>query len=137
MARTGTLSAAQERALLALLSERTVEDAATASKVGRRTLWRWLREPVFSGAYRTLRAEAVSVAVGRLQQASAKAVDALTNALEDSNAPAAVKVTAATKILDLALRGCEIEELKRRIAELEQRQELLDAPEEEAPIVSA
>jgi len=137
MARSGTLSAVQERALLALLSERTAEDAAIAAKVGLRTLWRWLKDPAFSLAYRTLRAEAVSVAVGRLQQASAKAVDTLTGVMEDGNAPAAVKVTAASRILDLAIRATELEELKRRIAALEQHQEFPDEPAEEAPIVSA
>ncbi len=49
------LTPPQERAIIALLNEQTVGRAAAAAKVGQRTLYRWLREPEFSRAYRQAR----------------------------------------------------------------------------------
>ena len=44
------LSQSQERAVVALLNESTLGRAASVAEVGERTLYRWLREPVFSKA---------------------------------------------------------------------------------------
>ena len=57
------LGAKKEAAILALLSSRSVEDAARASDVPVRTLYRWLKEPDFCGAYRE--AKRTSFAGGR------------------------------------------------------------------------
>ena len=83
MASNGRLTGKQERALLALLSERTVEEAATVARVGTRTLFTWLRNPDFCDAYHEARARAVSQAISRLQQVSSQAVDTLENVMGD------------------------------------------------------
>jgi transposase-like protein len=41
------LNRKQENAILALLSHRSIEDAAKAAAVGTRTLMRWLKDPAF------------------------------------------------------------------------------------------
>ena len=46
----------QEEAIMALLSNRTVEDAARVVKITPRTLYRWLNEPGFDAAIRTSKA---------------------------------------------------------------------------------
>lgn len=137
MAGNGKLSSRQERAILALLTEASVEAAAIAAKVGGRTLHRWLKEDVmFIAAYRAARAAAVSQTIGRLQQASSEAVNTLTDVMRDTDAPAPAKVAAARIVLEMAVRNTEIGELQRRVAELEQSHELPDEPEEETPVVS-
>jgi hypothetical protein len=64
----------------------------------------------------------VGQAIGRLQQVSSKAVDALLEVIdtEYTPAPPAVRVSAASKILDLAMKATELEDLAERIAALEQ-----------------
>ena len=49
---TQNFGAKKEAAILALLSSRSVEDAARAANVPVRTLYRWLKEPDFCGVYR-------------------------------------------------------------------------------------
>jgi hypothetical protein len=131
------LTARQEKAILALLSQPTIQAAAKAAKISERTLYLWLKEPAFSAAYREARATAVSQAISRLQQVSGEAVTTLQDVMKDPQAPAPARVTAATKILELALRGIELAELQRRIQELERTQDTPDDLEkEEDSIVS-
>jgi hypothetical protein len=126
MAENGRLSARQQKAVLALLTEPNIREAARAVKIGERTLYTWLRDRTFANAYHAARAASVSQAIARLQQASGEAVGTLAEVMRDPEAGASARVTAATKILEMAVRGVEIEELKRRLA-------LLEAAEEEEP----
>jgi hypothetical protein len=54
----GVLTPDQERAILALLNQPTIGKAAEEAKVGERSLYRWLKDPTFAGAYREARREA-------------------------------------------------------------------------------
>jgi hypothetical protein len=112
----------QEEAILALLSNRTVEDAARAVKITPRTLYRWLNEPGFDAAYRQARRAAFRQGAARLQQASSAAVSVLLRVLADPATPAAVKVRAADSVLNHAAKALEIEDIEdieARVAELE------------------
>ena len=109
----------QEEAIIALLSNRTVEDAARAVKITPRTLYRWLKEPGFDAAYRQARRTAFGQCAARLQQASSAAVSVLLRVLADPATPAAVKVRAADSVLNHAAKAMEIEDIEARVAELE------------------
>ena len=113
------LSRNQERAISALLVHPTMTQAADAAGVGEVTLWRWLRIPTFKEQYRLARREAVSQAVGQLQAACSIAVVALTDISQDVNCPASARVSAARTVLELALKGVELEDLAVRVEELE------------------
>jgi hypothetical protein len=119
MARNGTLSARQEKALLALLTHPTVEQAAHAASVGLRTLWTWLKDPAFAEAYRAARREAVSRALARLQQGVSNAVSTLQAITADETAPTPARVSAAKIILELAVKSVELEDLEARLSTLE------------------
>jgi DNA mismatch repair ATPase MutS len=121
MATVDGLTPKQHKALAALLTEPTVIAAAAKVGIGERTLHTWLHEPAFDEAYTAMRHEAVGQAVGRLQHATGIAVDALIEVLdtEYTPAPAAVRVSAAKVILDYAIRFRELDEIERRLAELE------------------
>ena len=58
----------QEAAILALLTSRTVEDAAGAVGISARTMYRWLKEPAFDAAYRKAKRTEFSQAIARLHQ---------------------------------------------------------------------
>ncbi len=115
----GNLTGKQERALHALLTEPTIEEAARAAGIGERTLYRWLNDPPFVAAYREARRQAVQRATGRLQQAANDAVTTLQNVMMDAEAPAPARVNAAKSVLDLAVKAVEIEDLTARIEALE------------------
>jgi hypothetical protein len=120
MATVDGLTPKQHKALAALLSEPTVILAAAKARVGERTLHTWLHEPAFDAAYTAARHDAVALAVGRLQNVSGSAVDALVEILNIRiPAPAAVRVTAAKAIIEYAIRFRELDELESRIAQLE------------------
>lgn len=104
---------------MALLSQRSVEDAARIVNIPARTLYRWLKEPEFNAAYRGARRDAFSQSVARLQQMSAAAVSTLGKIMVDANAPAASRVRAADSVLDHAAKAIEIEDLEARLAALE------------------
>ena len=112
----------QERAIIALLNQPTITAAADAADIGLRTLHTWLAEPAFSDAYRTARREATQQAIARLQQVSSDAVQVLADIMNDTSAPKTVRVSAASKVLDTAIKSVELDDLAARIAALEATQ---------------
>ena len=110
----------QEDAIAALLSQRSIDDAARACGVGARTLIRWLKLPEFGGEYRKARREVVLQAVARMQQATGAAGTVALKLMTDPNVPAAVRLRAAEFVFDRALKGIEIEDIEARLTELEQ-----------------
>src|SRR5713101_2629415 len=125
MSRQGTkFGHKQEEAIAALLTHRSVEDAARAVGIATKTLLRWLRMPAFDGAYREARRAAFSQSVARLQQASGAAVSTLLKIMVDPNAPASTRVRAADSVLDHGAKAIEIEDIEVRVAELERAAEL-------------
>jgi hypothetical protein len=118
------LSAKKEAAVLALLTARSIEDAARAADVPPRTLYRWLQESEFDAAYRKARRAAFSQATARLQQATGAAVATLLKIMVDTNAPPSTRVRAADSVLDHATKAIEMEDVEVRVAALEQAAEL-------------
>jgi hypothetical protein len=114
------LTRKQEVAIAALLTAPTIADAAHASSISEPTLWRWLQREDFQTAYRQARREVVSQAVAYLQQVAGEAVDTLRAVMQDAQKPASARVSAARAVLDLAIRGVELEGLEARIQTREQ-----------------
>jgi hypothetical protein len=117
--REGKFGRKQEEAIIALLSQPSVEQAARAANIGPRTLVRWLQNPEFKVAYHKARREAFGQATSRLQQASGAAVATLIKIMVDPNAPASTRVRAADSVLDHAAKAIEIEDIEARLAALE------------------
>jgi hypothetical protein len=113
------LSRNQDRAIAALLVHVSMSEAADAAGIGDVTLWRWMQLPDFKEQYRLARREAVSQAVGHLQGACSVAVVALKDIAQDVTCPARARVSAARKVLELAIKGVELEDLAARVEELE------------------
>jgi hypothetical protein len=114
----GHLSARQEKAIAALLTEPTIAAAAKKAGIGEATLYRWLAEDEhFENAYRAARRSAVEGAIGGLQRASEGAVSALERNLT-CGLPS-VEVRAAVSILDYSLRGIDRYDILERLETLE------------------
>ena len=113
------LSRNQDRAIAALLVHASMSEAADAAGIGEVTLWRWMQIPEFKEQYRLARREAVSQAVGHLQGACSVAVVALKDIAQDVTCPAGARVSAARTVLELAIKGVELEDLAARVEELE------------------
>ena len=113
----------QEEAIAALLSQRSIDDAAKVAGIGSKTLLRWLAVPEFKAAYRQARREAVGQATARLQQATGAAVSTLLKVMVDPGTPASTKVRAADSVLDHAAKAIEIEDIEARVTELERAAE--------------
>ena len=108
----------QEEAIAALLTNRTVEDAARAVKITPRTLHRWLNETDFDAAYRQARRAAFGQCVARLQHASSAAVSVMLKILADPNAPASARLRAADMAVTHSAKAIEIEDIEAHLSEL-------------------
>jgi hypothetical protein len=109
----------QEEAIIALLTNRNVEEAARAVKITPRTLYLWLNEPEFDKAYRKARRHAFGQTTARLQQASGAAVSVMMKTMVDSGAPPSTRLRAAGMVYSHSARAIEIEDIEARVAELE------------------
>jgi hypothetical protein len=110
----------KEEAIVALLSHRTVEEAANAIGIATRTLLRWLQISEFRKEYLKARREVVCQGVARLQQATGAAGITILKLMTDPNVPASVRLRAAEAVFSLALKGVEVEDMDVRVTELEQ-----------------
>jgi hypothetical protein len=109
----------KEEAIAALLTHRTLEEAARAVGIAPNTLLRWQKEPEFQTAYREARRAAYGQCIARLQQAPGVAVSVLLKVLADVATPASVKVWAVDSVLGHASKAIEIEDIEARVAALE------------------
>jgi hypothetical protein len=111
--------AARERAVLALLSCPTLEDAADEAGVSERTLRRWRKLPEFRAAELAARREVVDRAQTQVQQLTQTAALALHRNLTCGTP--AVEVRAAAVVFDLAAKAVELQELVGRVEALERQ----------------
>jgi hypothetical protein len=113
------LEPGQERAIVALLSEPTLRAAASSAGISESTLWRWMRDPDFRVAYRRARQEVLERATARLGTLVEVAVEALGEIVADRTVSPHVRVSAASRIVEYALKAAEIEEVQARLERLE------------------
>lgn len=108
----------RDEAIEALLSQKTIEEAARAVGIGPNTLRRWMKESKFDADYREARRLVFSQAIARLQQASPAAASTLIKLTVDPSTPAATRVKAANSILVHSGKAIE-EDTQARLTDLE------------------
>jgi transposase-like protein len=113
----------KEQAIVALLSHRTIEEAARAIEIVPNTLLRWMKEPEFDTAYRAAKRAAFGQSIARLHYLSSAAVTTLGKVMLEPGTPPATRVRAADSILDHTTKAIEIEGLEARLTELERAAE--------------
>jgi DNA-binding MurR/RpiR family transcriptional regulator len=110
----------QAKAITALLNHRTVGEAAEAVGVGQSTLFRWMQDRNFQGAYRDAKHRIVQHSISRLQKISGEAVEALREIMTDGQKPPNARVACAKAILDMSIKAIELENLEVRVKSLEE-----------------
>jgi hypothetical protein len=113
----------KEDAIVALLTHRTIEEAAHALKVATKTLLRWMKDAEFDAAYRAAKRAADGQSIARLHHASGAAVSTLLKLMVDSAVPASTRARCAHSVLDHTVKAIELEDIEARLAALEASQE--------------
>ena len=115
--KTPGLSPRQQAALPILTSSPTIAHAAHVSKVGRRTLHRWLQASEFQDELSQLQRQAADLAKGHLQGLTLQAVLRLGEFLDDPKPE--VRLRAARTVLSFPARFNEIQEIQGQVQALE------------------
>src|SRR5208282_3103502 len=108
-------------AIAALLEADSLADAAARAKISERTLRRWLTDREFAQHYAQAKRQLLDSALSRLRSLARRSVDVLEGIATDDKAPHASRVTAASRLLDGALRLLEVEDVENRLTELEKK----------------
>ena len=118
----------KQKAVISLLEYPTVVAAAEASGVGYRTLCRWLSEDEsFKNAIRAAQQQALHQTVSQLAGASPSAARVLSEIAEDESVPAAVRVQAASRIINELRRSMELLSVRDEINHLKEVLDELEA----------
>ena len=113
------LNAKSEKMLLAVLTCPTFTEAAKTAGVSIQSLYRAMAEEDFKAAYAQARKDAVTQAIGSLQQAAGKATETLLSIMQAEDAPTSSRLSAARSVLEYAFKGAELLDMEERIAALE------------------
>jgi hypothetical protein len=115
--------------LSALLTQPTIAKAAATAGISEATAGRWLKQPEFQRQYRESKRALVEHATTLIQGLATTAVGTLGTIMTDRDAPANSRVAAARTILELSLRGVELDDVLTRLAAMEKLvQEMRHAP---------
>jgi len=125
MSRPAT-TARQRRFLTALLAAPTASAAAQTVGISERTARRYLADPAFRRALQERQDALLSEATRAALRWMLAALDVLASVAADEGAPAASRVAACRALLDCAIKLIETNTLSERIAELEERLEVMD-----------
>ena len=122
------LTRRHDKAIVALLSEDTVKEAAKRARIGHSTLQRWLRDPIFVARLQRERADLFNAAKTQLLAGAHEAVSTLVIAARGDRVPWTSRVQAARALLGLAVR---VEENETILARLERLERGANAPDGE------
>jgi hypothetical protein len=125
MTQQGKLPRKRAQAIAALLCSPTIAAAADKSGVSERTLLRWLADPDFTAEYTAAKQALLEGAVNRLRASAMEFVTTLHAVAVDLTAPPASRATAARSGLEILVKFVTLEELERRLTELERNAALL------------
>lgn len=114
------LTRKKEAGITALLTSATITEAAVKCDIAESTLRRWLRNETFARCYRQVRTRMLESTVNLLRQKSVAAIETLADVANDKASPAGARVSAARSVVELAIKGAELQDLEDRIGELEQ-----------------
>lgn len=111
----------QSIAIERLLNGGTVQGAADAAGVSRKTVYKWLSIPAFQEAINSAQAEAMARLSRALIALGGSAIETLGETMSDKTQPPAVRVRAADIVTNRLLTMRESVEFEARLAELEKQ----------------
>ena len=110
----------KEKALVALLTHKTKNEAAAAAGITSRTLRDYFNDPEFQNAYKSAFGNMVEDATRQAQQTINPALSTLREIIEDGEEPATTRVQACKAALEYALRLTEQFDVLEQLKNLEQ-----------------
>jgi hypothetical protein len=110
----------QEAAIAALLAQPNLTAAASSCGISERTLRRWMTNKAFTSRYERERGKLFVGIVDLLKSECSSAVQVLVAIASDGKSPAASRVSAASRIIELTLKTGEMQTLEKRVTELEE-----------------
>jgi DNA-binding transcriptional MerR regulator len=114
-------AAVRERAILALVSEKSIGAAAKRCGVNEKTLRRWMTEETFKRELAEARRSLFEAGMARVQALTGDAIETLAKLLRGKT-PAHVKLGAARTIAEIAINRDDAETILRKLYELEAHQ---------------
>lgn len=105
--------------MTALLTTRSVPEAARAAGVSERTVYSRLSNEGFCAAYEQKRRATLDNACKCLQSALTDAVEVLTAIMKDAEAATQHRITAARSVLEYGVKLTELTDLAARVEALE------------------
>lgn len=115
------LTPKQEKFMVAMVTSKTITEAAERAGITRGTAHRYLKDITFKKVCRRYRSELMQQTTSLLQSASIEAVEVLRNImLDDSISPYARQQSAQT-ILNAAYKAHELDDIVEMVEELEAR----------------
>ena len=121
MPNSANLTPGQRRLVAAMLTARSVPEAAKTAGVSLRSARRWLQVPAVKADLSAALDVALAETARRTVAAMGGALDTLEEIHGDREQPAAARVSAAGRILETGPKLAELQDLARRLAELEER----------------
>lgn len=112
------LNPRQRKAILYLLSARTVKEAAKEAKVRLPTLYKWMKDFTFRNELERLRSEIVSDTVAQLKVYSLRAVTVLADLMNTSESEQ-IKRGCAGDILENARSFIQLRDMEMRLTAIE------------------
>lgn len=109
----------QQKAIAALLSSPSREDAARKCGLTSRTLRLYFQNDEFCDAYRAAFQELTENATRKAQQLLCPALETLEEVMQDADAPPAAKTNAARIVIDSTIKLTEVNDILTRIENLE------------------
>jgi DNA-binding transcriptional MerR regulator len=107
------------QAIAALLTCRTIEEAAEHVGVSAVALRRWRSKPAFAAQMCRAQQEILAGVINELRGAGVSAASTLRNISADANAAPAARVRAAVAIINLLLKAHQVEVIELRLTALE------------------
>ncbi len=111
------LTAKQLRVIPHLLAAPSIEEGCKRARVGKATLYGWLKQEAFRGELGRRRKEIVEVAIETLKANVTKAAQTLVKHMDSEKEN--ISIRAAMSIIQYAQRAIEEEDLMQRIQTLE------------------
>lgn len=116
---SNALTPQQHQVLVALLGGSPILRAAEAAEIDPSSVYRWLKLPAFQEALRDGRRLLAQQGLAQLQGLVADAVGVVRQILNDDTRTPTVRLRAAELVLNQTVKYLELEDLERRLRELE------------------
>lgn len=112
------ISVKQQKAITALLSERTTRDAAKKAGVNEKTIYTWMNDKAFRGALREAEKNVLDDVTRRLTTGQRIALDTLEKLIQSARHES-TKLNACVQWLNLFVKYRDMQDIDERITALE------------------